>query len=79
MYEALFFPLTKVVSLFVCFYQAMIYHLCCNSLSVMFFILCFLAAIEAIFTSEKVQDIVPISKDSVLILGQGNMFLYGTS
>lgn len=38
-----------------------------------------LTAIEAIFTSEKVQDIVPISKDSVLILGQGNMFLYGTS
>ncbi|KAL6614683.1 hypothetical protein ACP70R_036953 [Stipagrostis hirtigluma subsp. patula] len=30
-----------------------------------------LSAIEAIFTSEKVQDIVPISKDSVLILGQG--------
>ncbi|RLM92263.1 uncharacterized protein C2845_PM08G22740 [Panicum miliaceum] len=38
-----------------------------------------LSAIEAIFTSERVQDIVPISKDSVLILGQGNMFLYGTS
>lgn len=38
-----------------------------------------LSAIEAIFTSEKVQDIVSISKDSVLILGQGNMFLYGTS
>lgn len=38
-----------------------------------------LSAIEAIFTSEKVQDIVPISKDSVLILGQGNMFLYGTA
>ncbi|WVZ69193.1 hypothetical protein U9M48_018017 [Paspalum notatum var. saurae] len=36
-------------------------------------------AIEAIFTSERVQDIVPISKDSILILGQGNMFLYGTS
>ncbi|KAG2599975.1 hypothetical protein PVAP13_5KG502207, partial [Panicum virgatum] len=35
--------------------------------------------IEAIFTSERVQDVVPISKDSVLILGQGNMFLYGTS
>ncbi|KAI4965178.1 hypothetical protein ZWY2020_055279 [Hordeum vulgare] len=33
-----------------------------------------LSATEAIFTSEKVQDIVPISKDSVLILGQGNMF-----
>jgi hypothetical protein len=32
---------------------------------------CHPAAIEAIFTSEKVQDIVPISKDSVLILGQG--------
>ncbi|TVU35444.1 hypothetical protein EJB05_17334, partial [Eragrostis curvula] len=30
-----------------------------------------LSAMEAIFTSEKVQDIVPISKDSVLILGQG--------
>ncbi|XP_066309542.1 uncharacterized protein [Miscanthus floridulus] len=38
-----------------------------------------LSAIEAIFTSERVQDIVSISKDSVLILGQGNMFLYGTS
>lgn len=38
-----------------------------------------LSAIEAIFTSERVQDIVPISKDSVLILGQGNMFMYGTS
>ncbi|CAO2204455.1 unnamed protein product [Urochloa humidicola] len=38
-----------------------------------------LSALEAIFTSERVQDIVPISKDSVLILGQGNMFLYGTS
>ncbi|KAJ1284911.1 hypothetical protein BS78_03G241700 [Paspalum vaginatum] len=38
-----------------------------------------LSAIEAIFTSERVQDIVPISKDSILILGQGNMFLYGTS
>jgi len=38
-----------------------------------------LSAIEAIFTSERVQDVVPISKDSVLILGQGNMFLYGTS
>ncbi|GJM93472.1 hypothetical protein PR202_ga10030 [Eleusine coracana subsp. coracana] len=38
-----------------------------------------LSATEAIFTSEKVQGIVPISKDSVLILGQGNMFLYGTS
>ncbi|CAO2166033.1 unnamed protein product, partial [Urochloa humidicola] len=38
-----------------------------------------LSAIEAIFTSERVQDIVPISKDSVLVLGQGNMFLYGTS
>ncbi|XP_051225544.1 uncharacterized protein [Lolium perenne] len=38
-----------------------------------------LSAIEAIFTSEKVQDIVSISKDSVLILGQGNMFLYGTA
>ncbi|KAF7030289.1 hypothetical protein CFC21_041863, partial [Triticum aestivum] len=38
-----------------------------------------LSATEAIFTSEKVQDIVPISKDSVLILGQGNMFLYGTA
>ncbi|CAM0882229.1 unnamed protein product [Alopecurus aequalis] len=38
-----------------------------------------LSAIEAIFTSEKVQDIVPISKDSVLILGQGNLFLYGTA
>lgn len=38
-----------------------------------------LSAIEAIFTSERVEDIVSISKDSVLILGQGNMFLYGTS
>lgn len=38
-----------------------------------------LSAIEAIFTSERVQDIVPLSKDTVLILGQGNMFLYGTS
>lgn len=38
-----------------------------------------LSAIEAIFMSEKVQGIVPISKDSVLILGQGNMFLYGTA
>ncbi|XP_048564138.1 RE1-silencing transcription factor-like isoform X1 [Triticum urartu] len=38
-----------------------------------------LSATEAIFTSEKVQDIVHISKDSVLILGQGNMFLYGTA
>ncbi|KAL5226452.1 hypothetical protein ABZP36_014717 [Zizania latifolia] len=38
-----------------------------------------LRAIEAIFTSEKVQDIVPISKDAVLILGQGNMFLYETA
>ncbi|XP_062206591.1 uncharacterized protein LOC133908537 isoform X2 [Phragmites australis] len=38
-----------------------------------------LSAIEAIFTSEIVEDIVPISKDSVLILGQGNMFLYGTA
>jgi len=38
-----------------------------------------LSAIEAILTSERVQDIVSISKDSVLILGQGNMFLYGTS
>jgi hypothetical protein len=33
------------------------------------------AAIEAIFTSEKVQDIVSISKDSVLILGQGERSL----
>uniref|UniRef100_A0A0D9V4G6 Cleavage/polyadenylation specificity factor A subunit N-terminal domain-containing protein n=1 Tax=Leersia perrieri TaxID=77586 RepID=A0A0D9V4G6_9ORYZ len=32
-----------------------------------------LTAVEAIFTSEKVQDIVPISKDSILILGQGFM------
>ncbi|KAF8676233.1 hypothetical protein HU200_047104 [Digitaria exilis] len=38
-----------------------------------------LSAIEAIFTSERVQDIVPISKDSLIILGQGNIFLYGTS
>ncbi|CAL4961944.1 unnamed protein product [Urochloa decumbens] len=38
-----------------------------------------LSAIEAIFTSERVQDIVPISKDSVLIFGQSSMFLYGTS
>ncbi|KAL6839868.1 hypothetical protein ACP4OV_029678 [Aristida adscensionis] len=30
-----------------------------------------LTAIEAVFTSEKVRDIVPITKDSVLILGQG--------
>jgi len=29
------------------------------------------AAIEAIFASERVQDIVSVSKDSVLILGQG--------
>ncbi|KAE8821318.1 atherin-like [Hordeum vulgare] len=34
-----------------------------------------LSATEAIFTSEKVQDIVPISKDSVLILGQGDATL----
>jgi hypothetical protein len=34
-----------------------------------------LSAIEAIFTSERVQDIVPISKDSVLILGQGKRSL----
>jgi len=33
------------------------------------------AAIEAIFASERVQDIVSVSKDSVLILGQGERSL----
>ncbi|XP_020106259.1 uncharacterized protein LOC109722576 [Ananas comosus] len=38
-----------------------------------------ISAIEAIFVSEKVRDIVPISSNAVLVLGQGNIFVYGTA
>ncbi|WOL03148.1 hypothetical protein Cni_G11868 [Canna indica] len=35
------------------------------------------SVVGAIFTSEKIQDIVPISTNSCLVLCQGNMFIYG--
>ncbi|XP_051140855.1 uncharacterized protein LOC127258169 [Andrographis paniculata] len=31
---------------------------------------------QTIFTSEKIQDVVPLAANSVLILGQGNLFAY---
>ncbi|XXG88043.1 hypothetical protein AAC387_Pa12g0311 [Persea americana] len=34
-------------------------------------------AVQAIFTSEKVQDIIPYAANGVLILGQGSIFAYG--
>ncbi|XP_020554869.1 uncharacterized protein LOC105177956 [Sesamum indicum] len=34
---------------------------------------------RAIFTSEKIQDITPLSANAILILGQGNMFAYAIS
>lgn len=36
-----------------------------------FFFMFFLVAVQAIFTSEKVQDIIPYAANGVLILGQG--------
>lgn len=38
-----------------------------------------ISAIEAIFTSEKVQDIVPLSANTILVLGQGSIFAYATA
>ncbi|XP_026660858.2 uncharacterized protein LOC103708211 isoform X1 [Phoenix dactylifera] len=38
-----------------------------------------ISAIEAIFTSEKIQDILPLSANAVLILGQGSIFAYATA
>ncbi|XP_074557361.1 uncharacterized protein LOC141813319 isoform X2 [Curcuma longa] len=38
-----------------------------------------LSAVGAIFTSEKIQDLVPISSNLCLVLCQGNMFIYGVA
>ncbi|PIN08884.1 hypothetical protein CDL12_18538 [Handroanthus impetiginosus] len=34
---------------------------------------------QTIFTSEKIQDIVPLAANGILILGQGSMFAYAVS
>ncbi|XP_043716414.1 uncharacterized protein LOC122664593 [Telopea speciosissima] len=38
-----------------------------------------ISAIQAIFASEKIQDIVPLAANAILILGQGNIFAYAIS
>lgn len=38
-----------------------------------------ISAIEALFTGEKVQDLIPLSTNSILLLGQGNIFAYAIS
>lgn len=38
-----------------------------------------ISAIEAVFASEKVQDLIPLSTNSILLLGQGNIFAYAIS
>lgn len=35
-----------------------------------------ISAMQAIFTSDKVQDVVPLSANAVLVLGKGNIFSY---
>ncbi|WCJ25407.1 hypothetical protein M5689_007292 [Euphorbia peplus] len=35
-----------------------------------------ISAIQAIFSGEKVQDLVPLSGNAILVLGQGNMYTY---
>ncbi|KAG6659773.1 hypothetical protein CIPAW_03G059600 [Carya illinoinensis] len=34
---------------------------------------------QAIFTSEKVEDVIPLASNAVLILGQGNLYAYAIS
>ncbi|XP_064975904.1 uncharacterized protein LOC135618686 [Musa acuminata AAA Group] len=36
-----------------------------------------ISVVGAIFTSEKIQEVVPMSSNSCLVLCQGNMFIYG--
>ncbi|KAJ4960280.1 hypothetical protein NE237_020190 [Protea cynaroides] len=38
-----------------------------------------ISAIQAIFASEKIQDIVPLTANAILILGQGSIFAYAIS
>ncbi|XP_044468407.1 uncharacterized protein LOC123197944 isoform X2 [Mangifera indica] len=38
-----------------------------------------MSVIEAIFVGEKIQDIVPLAANGVLILGQGNLYAYANS
>ncbi|XP_031255826.1 uncharacterized protein LOC116113803 isoform X2 [Pistacia vera] len=38
-----------------------------------------ISVIEAIFVGEKIQDIVPLAANGVLILGQGNLYAYANS
>ncbi|XP_057980025.1 uncharacterized protein LOC131165664 [Malania oleifera] len=38
-----------------------------------------ISAIQALFTSEKIQDIVPLATNAILILGQGDLFVYAIS
>ncbi|XP_042473373.1 uncharacterized protein LOC122055805 isoform X4 [Zingiber officinale] len=38
-----------------------------------------LSAVGAIFTNEKIQDLVPISSTLCLVLCRGNMFIYGVA
>ncbi|KAK9271869.1 hypothetical protein L1049_002234 [Liquidambar formosana] len=38
-----------------------------------------IAVVQAIFTSEKIQDIIPLAANAILILGQGSIFAYAIS
>ncbi|KAA8530549.1 hypothetical protein F0562_005258 [Nyssa sinensis] len=38
-----------------------------------------ISVIQAIFASEKIQDIIPLAANSILILGQGSLFAYAIS
>ncbi|PIA63544.1 hypothetical protein AQUCO_00201113v1 [Aquilegia coerulea] len=38
-----------------------------------------ISAIEAVFASERIQDLIPLSTNAILMLGQGNIYAYAIS
>jgi hypothetical protein len=40
-----------------------------------YFCIIYLLVIQAIFSAEKIQDLIPLGANGILILGQGNFFL----
>lgn len=38
-----------------------------------------ISVIQAIFASEKIQDVIPLATNAILLLGQGNLYAYTIS
>lgn len=38
-----------------------------------------ISAVLTIFASEKIQDLIPLATNAILILGQGNLYTYAIS